>query len=153
MEGFECGSKSSSQTIESLMISLSLSLLFSFLYDFNWRHYIFIVNPLFFIMNILSLAPMDVGTLDTTKSFKFFLLIFSFFSPYFFVNITKIHDLQHINIYIYIYKQKPYVGMHEVLSCGILILYLVFFTSFYQVFVTITQMFTLICFYYYLINL
>ena len=93
------------KTIESLMISLSLSLslLFSFLYDFNWRHYIFIVNPLFFIMNILSLAPMDVGTLDTTKSFKFFLLIFSFFSPYFFVNITKIHDLQHINIYIYIY--------------------------------------------------
>ena len=101
MEGFKCGSKSSSQTIESLMISLSL--LFPFLYDFNWRHYIFIVNPLFFIMNILSLAPMDVGTLDTTKSFKFFLLIFSFFSPYFFVNITKIHDLQHINIYIYIY--------------------------------------------------
>ena len=103
MGGFKCGSKSSSQTIKSLMISLSLSLLFPFLYDFNWRHYIFIVNPLFFIMNILSLAPMDVGTLDTTKSFKFFLLIFSFFSPYFFVNITKIHDLQHINIYIYIY--------------------------------------------------
>ena len=85
MEGFVCGSKSSSQTIESLMISLSLSLLFPFLYDFNWRHYIFIVNPIFFIMNILSLAPMNVGTLDTIKSFKFFVVDLLFFLSLFFL--------------------------------------------------------------------